>query len=1158
MDNTNPPVVTTRPSVVPILERIKLTELFSVTDADVDSELTKYRFRDNSAGGGSFILNGAVQEANQFIEITKFQLGSVDYRGADSFSQETYSIQAFDGRFWSNISTNVITSGNVTPVVTGMDGRVSAGQLVPIENFINVSDGDNDPILQYLFVDRRNNLGGGRFVLDGTPLAQASWFSIPQGDLAGLMYRGADQGRDVEDIGVMVWDGYSWSEMAEFEIATTTEPVVVETSESVLINERRPAQSFFEVSDQDGDSIYSYNFNDYRINADGGYWEFQGQRMESAKFFTILATELDDLYYVGGSTGPQSENVGVQVYDGHQFSDVTIFEIQTTTPPVVFGYDVEVQSNHYLNMATGGTKNSIDGEVTGSMPVLEYFDPDGDPIEEFLFNDFSANDNGGHFVFKDIRVPSANYFRVKIEDLDELYYRGGEFGPQSESISVLANSNGVWGEASTFNIGTLKNQFKPELRLFDVNAKNGTIIDLPAMFTWSDGDGDAIESFSLYDDGDAAGSGFFSVNGVRQPAKVWFTLPWNQLSSVKYHLSQNASTENIRMTINDGRLDSDVESAVVNSITAPVYDANVNDVSLDTIERLPVKSLFSKLDPGPDFTEYQVYDENDFFRSGRLELDGSDLEQGVVTTLTADEFNRLVFKGAEVDFGRQLDPMLVRATNGITGWSEWERVNVNTDPVGSVSLTSGSQWTDSGPKTTITYMFIDGNADPFDPNNRPIPSYYVCPPLPNPDIECDTAGEDLPLNQPQREAIRETLDYYTTVANIEFIEVPYHKDGSEATMIFGAAQGPAGAAAWAYYPNGDVDNGKGSKAGDVWFSSAVYDPDTNFNVGLGSQFRTDAFHEIGHTFGLKHPFDGEPKLSIFMDFDYNTLMSYTHDSVHNPFDPYPEAPSSLMLYDIEELQRVYGANTDFNSGNNHYGNSLAGSYPYFVDNDEQHQTTLWDGGGIDTLNFTNHVANETIDLREGTWSSVNGVQQTTRIAYGTVIENARGGSGDDNIRGNEIRNLLFGNAGNDVLRGGGDNDVIRPGAGDDVIVWSLGDGRDSIREEGNGGIDRIEFYDPSGAVDSLEDDFIVRRFGSELRIDLTLDQGLGQGTVSVVDFDSPDSAVELMRLHGLMGTQVGNDIDLLSLFEIATSAPTRYQLTDVEGQNGGYIAAPVT
>ncbi|MFT5303494.1 MAG: Ca2+-binding RTX toxin-like protein, partial [Mariniblastus sp.] len=990
-------------------------------------------------------------------------------------------------------------------------------------------------------------------------LPQSRWFSVQPGDLSDVRYRGAVNGGESESIGMMVWDGYSWSELVEFPMATTSEPIVLGTSETILVDQRRSAVAFFNTVDGDGDQVFSYNVVDYRINSDGGYWEFKGDRMPSASFFTVLATDLHQLFYVGGSTGPQSERVGIQVFDGFQFSKITNFEIRTVTPPEISGRTTEVQSGHYINLATGQTKNVIDGELseTGT-PILNFVDADGDQVDEFLFNDLSANSNGGHFVFQGVRVQSASFFRVAAEDLGDLFYRGGEFGPQQENIRVLASSNGVWSEQATFEAKTLQNQFAPDLRLFNVAARLGVVMDLAGMFSWSDQDGDAIHSFSIYDTGDNPTSGFFSVNGVTQPAKTWLTLAWDQVDNVRYHLSNFGSEESIRMSVFDGRKVSQIQSAIMTAVAAPVIDATVNDIALGTIERVPASSLITQLDAGPSFIQYQVYDENDFFRSGRLELDGNDLQQGVGHTLSGAEFDRLVFKGAETDFGRQLDPMLVRGDNGITGWTEWERVNVNTDPVGADALTSGAVWRSApGPKTVVTYMFIDGNSNPE-------PDYYRCAPLDEPDEECNVAGEAFGLSQQQREAIRETLGYYETIADLNFVEVAYTSGARDATMIFGASDlNPGGVAAWAYLPSGTVESGFGSKPGDVWFDTDFYHPNDPANptqgtdVGLGSSFRFTAYHEIGHAIGFQHPFDSTPTLSIFTDFDYNTVMSYTHDSVNNRFDAYAENPSTAALWDVVEAQRLYGANEEFNANNNHYGNNFSGSYPYFVDNNEQHQTTLWDAGGVDTLNFTNHVADETIDLREGTWTSVNGVPQTTRIAYGTIIENARGGSGTDNIRGNETRNLLFGNGGDDTLRGGGDNDVLRGGSGNDTYIWSLGDGRDNVREEGNGGIDVIEFYDPSGSIDSLEDDFTVRRFGSELRIDLTLDQGEGQGTVTVINFEDPNSSVELLRIHGLLGTQVGNDVDLLSLYDIATNVATRYTVTDVMGQNNGYIAAPV-
>ena len=44
------------------------------------------------------------------------------------------------------------------------------------------------------------------------------------------------------------------------------------------------------------------------------------------------------------------------------------------------------------------------------------------------------------------------------------------------------------------------------------------------------------------------------------------------------------------------------------------------------------------------------------------------------------------------------------------------------------------------------------------------------------------------------------------------------------------------------------------------------------------------------------------------------------------------------------------------------------------------------------------------------------------IAYGAIIENAKGGGGNDIITGNAVNNALFGNGGNDRLIGGDGND----------------------------------------------------------------------------------------------------------------------------------------
>ena len=252
--------------------------------------------------------------------------------------------------------------------------------------------------------------------------------------------------------------------------------------------------------------------------------------------------------------------------------------------------------------------------------------------------------------------------------------------------------------------------------------------------------------------------------------------------------------------------------------------------------------------------------------------------------------------------------------------------------------------------------------------------------------------------------------------------------------------------------------------------------------------------------------------------------------------------ATIGLYDIQELQRIYRPNLEFNLGNTHY---------FFAGNQLE---TIYDGGGRDTINLTNSVVSETIDLNQGAFSTVNGIPNSIAIALGTEIENARGGGGADTLIGNSGRNLLFGNGGDDILEGGGGNDVLRGGAGDDTYIWRTGDGRDRIDEQQLGGRDAIHIFDDT-ALNSLENDFVFRRFGRDLRIDLRFDRNEAQGTILVKDQQFAGSRIETLRLFTADGEQIGQDIDLDSIFQQADTSAQFFRLTNQQTQNG-FIAVP--
>jgi serralysin len=176
-------------------------------------------------------------------------------------------------------------------------------------------------------------------------------------------------------------------------------------------------------------------------------------------------------------------------------------------------------------------------------------------------------------------------------------------------------------------------------------------------------------------------------------------------------------------------------------------------------------------------------------------------------------------------------------------------------------------------------------------------------------------------------------------------------------------------------------------------------------------------HEIGHCLGLSHP--GNGIIEHFpqkYDNKIYTIMSYKNypePQGHNIITP--------MVLDIAAIQTIYGANTQYNSGNNIYK----------WDEKLKACWTIWDGGGIDTLDLSNFQDAATIDLREGhEYTSSITKKITFFIAIGANIENINTGIGDDVIIGNHLNNRIAPGSGNNRVTGNQGQDVFAFDASD--------------------------------------------------------------------------------------------------------------------------------
>jgi Ca2+-binding RTX toxin-like protein len=167
-----------------------------------------------------------------------------------------------------------------------------------------------------------------------------------------------------------------------------------------------------------------------------------------------------------------------------------------------------------------------------------------------------------------------------------------------------------------------------------------------------------------------------------------------------------------------------------------------------------------------------------------------------------------------------------------------------------------------------------------------------------------------------------------------------------------------------------------------------------------------------------------------------TIMSYFGSS--NTNGVLPAFSAGPQYHDIAATQRLYGANLTTRTGDTIYGfNSNTDRQHFTLSNGSQGAVfSVWDAGGVDTMDFSGYSENAEIDLRPGAFSSVgptpNGpARGNVSIAVGVVIENAIGGGGADLLIGNDALNRLDGGLGDDILIGGLGADTLTGGGGRD-------------------------------------------------------------------------------------------------------------------------------
>lgn len=407
-------------------------------------------------------------------------------------------------------------------------------------------------------------------------------------------------------------------------------------------------------------------------------------------------------------------------------------------------------------------------------------------------------------------------------------------------------------------------------------------------------------------------------------------------------------------------------------------------------------------------------------------------------------------------------------------------------------------------------------------------------------------------------AFRNAMAIWDSLIAPNFVEVADNATTrGEVRVAFTGYDMDPGTAAYAYLPTFQTPT---SYISDIWINAENYGED----FSSGANFDT-LLHEIGHALGLKHPFTA-PVIEAPYDNLRYTIMSYTPPGRVVSFTaPTPNSISSNsaavsastpMVIDIAAVQLLYGADLT----------TFVGNTVHVLDQNDPTVRTIYDAGGIDTMDLSATTRDNIVSLVPGSYSSIGYWTVAQQIAYwqaqfdpffnsfittqlsqpntwewqdnvgialNTIIENVIGGSGNETMVGNDADNHF------DLTRGGNDN--VSGGAGNDSFsfggAWNAGDvvdggagDNDQVSIVGNyAGANRIVFG--AAQLTGVEVFTVLADIGTGAAYDITtVDANVAAGTVftlygtnlnagSTFIVDGSAETDGSFRMYGGLGTE---------------------------------------
>ena len=310
------------------------------------------------------------------------------------------------------------------PTVTALTKNLRIGNQASLGSLFLSADADGDPITRIRILDSNNALSSGHFELNGAALSANVWHEFDISQLALLRFMSALNIQS-DAFSIRVFDGTDWSTISSATIfsvrANTNLPVGTIGDFTVVAYEKVKVSNFVSAFDSDGYPITQYQFRDQTVGANSGFFQVNGVAQAQGTWFTISASQFNNLYFVG-ALGLENSLLDMRVFDGGLWSNIDSAlahtEANANRPIVQYAqYLKEAQSESFVQS------------------LFTWSDEDNNTAKQFSFLDLDTSPESGFFSLNGSVFAAGVWFNVSPSDLSNLKWTAASIN-QTETFNI--------------------------------------------------------------------------------------------------------------------------------------------------------------------------------------------------------------------------------------------------------------------------------------------------------------------------------------------------------------------------------------------------------------------------------------------------------------------------------------------------------------------------------------------------------------------------------------------------------------------------------------------------------------------------------------------------------------------------------------------------